>query len=463
MLLTITTTHTPATDLGYLLHKHPDRLQCFDLSFGKAKVFYPEASQECCSVALLLEIDRVGLVRRSGKEGLTLQHYINDRPYVASSFLSVAIARVFGTALGGRCKNKPKLVQTPIPLTAKLPVLPCYGGESIVRRLFEPLGYAIDLQQHPLDENFTDWGDSPYFTVKLQQTVTLQTLLSHLYVLIPVLDADKHYWIGDDEVEKLLRHGDTWLASHPEQKLIARRYLKRQGRLVRAALAQLAEEDSMDVDGDREIKEEEEAQIEKPLSLNEQRLATVVTTLKQVSANRILDLGCGEGKLLRELIKEKTFTEIVGVDVSYRCLERAKDKLHWDRLPPMQQKRLQLLQGSLMYRDRRLEGYDAATLIEVIEHLDPPRLAAMQRVLFEFTRPQTIIITTPNREYNVKFESLSADQFRHKDHRFEWTRQEFQDWANEVGKEYAYTVQFYSIGTVDPILGSPTQMGLFVI
>ncbi|MDJ0719328.1 MAG: 3' terminal RNA ribose 2'-O-methyltransferase Hen1, partial [Prochloraceae cyanobacterium] len=259
--------------------------------------------------------------------------------------------------------------QTPIPLTAKLPVLPCYGGESIVRRLFEPLGYAIDLQQHPLDENFTDWGDSPYFTVKLQQTVTLQTLLSHLYVLIPVLDADKHYWIGDDEVEKLLR----------------------------------------------------------------------------------------------ELIKEKTFTEIVGVDVSYRCLERAKDKLHWDRLPPMQQKRLQLLQGSLMYRDRRLEGYDAATLIEVIEHLDPPRLAAMQRVLFEFTRPQTIIITTPNREYNVKFESLSAGQFRHKDHRFEWTRQEFQDWANEVGKEYAYTVQFYSIGTVDPILGSPTQMGLFVI
>ncbi|MDJ0718445.1 MAG: 3' terminal RNA ribose 2'-O-methyltransferase Hen1, partial [Prochloraceae cyanobacterium] len=192
---------------------------------------------------------------------------------------------------------------TPIPLTAKLPVLPCYGGESIVRRLFEPLGYAIDLQQHPLDENFTDWGDSPYFTVKLQQTVTLQTLLSHLYVLIPVLDADKHYWIGDDEVEKLLRHGDTWLASHPEQKLIARRYLKRQGRLVRAALAQLAEEDSMDVDGDREIKEEQEAQIEKPLSLNEQRLATVVTTLKQVSANRILDLGCGEGKLLRELIR----------------------------------------------------------------------------------------------------------------------------------------------------------------
>lgn len=461
MLLTITTTYSPATALGYLLHKHPERFQSFELSFGKASVFYPEASAERCTAALLLDVDPVGLVRKQRGEGYQLAQYVNDRPYVASSFLSVAIAQVFGTALAGRCKDQPELAQTPIPLTAKLSVLPCKSGEAFLRRLFEPLGYTVTVEVHALDEQFPDWGNSPYFTVELQGTVRLQDLLSHLYVLIPVLDDEKHYWVGDEEVDKLLRHGEGWLATHPEQQQIAKRYLKRQGRLVRTALAQLVEEDNPNPDDSQADHELEEVAVEKPISLNQQRLEAVLTALKACGARRVIDLGCGEGRLLKELLQDKTFEEIVGVDVSYRALEIAQERLHLEWLTEQQRQRIKLIQGSLTYRDQRLSGYDAATVVEVIEHLDQSRLAGFERSLFEFARPTTVVVTTPNVEYNVKFENLPAGKLRHKDHRFEWSRAEFQAWANRVAERFGYSVQFLPVGSEDLEVGAPTQMGVF--
>ncbi|BDA69478.1 hypothetical protein CAL7716_036440 [Calothrix sp. PCC 7716] len=457
MLLTITTTHTPATDLGYLLHKHPDKCQSFSLSFGQAHVFYPEASDTLCTAALLLDIDAVKLVR--GK-GATLEQYVNDRPYVASSFFSVAMSQVFGTALGGRCKDRPELVQTPIPLTAKISVLPCRGGEEFLRELFEPLGYTVSAQNHQLDEKFPDWGASKYYTVELQHTLPLSELLSHLYVLIPVLDDEKHYWVGEDEVEKLLRHGEGWLSSHPAKEQITRRYLKRQGRLTRAALAQLIELEP-DPDSSEEEHAQEEAAVEKPLSLNKQRMLTVVDTLKQNNLKTVIDLGCGEGTLLRYLIKDAFFDKITGVDVSYRALSNAKERIEKLRLARNQWDKIQLFQSALTYQDKRFKGYDAVTLIEVIEHLDLPRLSSLSRVVFEFTHPKTVIVTTPNIEYNVKFETLPAGKLRHKDHRFEWTREEFQTWANNVAQRFGYTVQFQPIGDNDPEIGAPTQMGIF--
>ncbi|GJD21128.1 hypothetical protein RIVM261_060840 [Rivularia sp. IAM M-261] len=457
MLLTITTTHTPATDLGYLLHKHPDKCQSFSLSFGQAHVFYPEASDTLCTAALLLDIDAVKLVR--GK-GATLEQYVNDRPYVASSFFSVAMSQVFGTALGGRCKDRPELVQTPIPLTAKISVLPCRGGEEFLRELFEPLGYTVSAQNHQLDEKFPDWGASKYYTVELQHTLPLSELLSHLYVLIPVLDDEKHYWVGEDEVEKLLRHGEGWLSSHPAKEQITRRYLKRQGRLTRAALAQLIELEP-DPDSSEEEHAQEEAAVEKPLSLNKQRMLTVVDTLKQNNLKTVIDLGCGEGTLLRYLIKDAFFDKITGVDVSYRALGIAKERIEKLRLARNQWDKIQLFQSALTYQDKRFKGYDAVTLIEVIEHLDLPRLSSLSRVVFEFTHPKTVIVTTPNIEYNVKFETLPAGKLRHKDHRFEWTREEFQTWANNVAQRFGYTVQFQPIGDNDPEIGAPTQMGIF--
>ena len=430
MLLTITTTHRPATDLGYLLHKHPAKCQSFELSFGQAHVFYPEATAERCTAALLLDVDPVGMVRggvrfRSG----LLDQYVNDRPYVASSFLSVAIAQVFGSALNGRCKEQPELVDMPIPLTARISVLPCRGGQEFLERIFEPLGYAVRATRHPLDEKFPEWGESPYFTVELAKTTTLSELLTHLYVLIPVLDNHKHYYVGDDEMEKLLAKGEGWLASHPEREAIAYRYLKHAPSLARQALAQLEQEDEPVVaEPDGSPKADEES-LERRISLNEQRIGAVLAALRGSGAERVLDLGCGEGKLLRELIKDKQFEQIVGLDVSIRALEIATDRLQLDRLPAHQKDRMKLLHGSLMYRDKRLEGFDAAAVVEVIEHLDPPRLAAFERVLFEFAQPATVVLTTPNREYNVLFENLPAGKFRHRDHRFEWTRAEFPAWA----------------------------------
>ena len=464
MIVTITNTHPPTTDLGYLLHKHPERVQEFELNFGKARVFYPEASIDRCTAALVLDVDPVKLVRNRQKpagSGFSLQQYVNDRPYAASSFLSVAIAKVFGTALHGQCKARPQLVDTPLPLQVKIAVLPCRGGERFLRRLFEPLGYQVNAQQHALDEQFPEWGDSVYFTVELQNTVRLRDLLVHLYVLVPVMDDDKHYWVGDDEVAKLLRYGEGWLADHPERELIAERYLKHQRHLTRAALAQLAEEDNLDPDGTDVRNDEEESAVEIPIRLNQQRLDAVVDMLRENGTSRVLDLGCGEGKLLRLLLKDKRFTEIVGMDVSYRNLEIAAKRLRLDELPDKERQRIKLIHGSLMYRDKRLAGYGAATVIEVIEHLDPARLEIFERVLFEFARPSTVIITTPNHEYNVKWPNLPAGKFRHRDHRFEWTRAEFQVWADRVAQKHNYSARFLPIGPQDEAAGSPTQMGVF--
>lgn len=459
MLLQIEATHRPATDIGYLLHKNPAGLQSFELSFGIAHVFYPIAEADRCRVCVLLDIDPVSLVRSRGDR--SLDQYVNDRPYVASSFLSVALNRLFSTAMNGRSKERPDLVERALPLKATVAVVPCRGGEDLLHRLFEPLGYTVNATRHPLDEQFENWGEGPYYTLTIQQAIPLQLLLQHLYVLIPVLDNDKHYWVGDDEVEKLLSRGKSWLSGHPDKDLITRRYLKHQHRLTRDALSQLAAEDDLNPDASEREHDAEEERIEKPLSLNAQRMGSVLAALKASGAATVLDLGCGEGNLLRDLLREKQFTRIVGMDVSIRSLERASERLRLERLPDMQRKKIELMHGSLIYRDERLEGFDAAACVEVIEHLDPPRLQAFERAVFEFARPRTVVITTPNAEYNVKWESLPAGQFRHRDHRFEWTREEFRSWAQRVALEHGYAVRFLPVGPLDNAVGSPTQMGVF--
>lgn len=453
MLLTITSTTEPATELGFLLHKHPDQVQSFTLPFGTGQVFYPEASRQRCTAALLLDVDPVGLVRgKTGGEGPETQ-YVNDRPYVASSMLSVAISRVFGTAMGGRCTARPELVNQALSLEANLPVVPSDGGESLIRRLFEPLGYQVSVTSQLLDEDFPEWGKSPYYSVTLANTLPLQKLLGHLYVLIPVLDNHKHYYIGEDEVAKLLQHGDGWLSSHPERELITWRYLKRSRPLALAARGQL-------IVGDEA--EDSSPLIERIPSLREQRLLRVVDALKSHGARRILDLGCGEGRLLRYLLEDPAFLEVVGMDVSSLALERAREQLHLDHLPSHHEGKVTLLHGSLAYRDRRLEGFDGAALVEVIEHLDPSKLPIFERVLFEFTRPRVIVLTTPNAEYNALYPHLAVGAMRHVDHQFEWSRRQFTDWVETIGMRYGYTAEVSGVGPEDPVFGSATQMGVFV-
>jgi 3' terminal RNA ribose 2'-O-methyltransferase Hen1 len=467
MLLTITTTRRPATDLGFLLHKNPDKVHTIDMSFGKVHVFYPEATEERCTAAVMLDVDPVGLVRgkskgdRGSRDGGTLEQYVNDRAYVLSSFMSVALGRAFGTAMTGRSKGRQDVADEKIPLTAKLAVVACGGGDGLIRELFEPLGYAVRTERLALDEKFPEWGAGSYYAVKLEADARLQDLLRHLYVLIPVLDAEKHYWVGKAEVEKLLRKGEGWLAGHPAREAIVKRYLPRQRELAREALARLAEEDAPDPDAAAEENAELEVKMEEPIRLWQQRMHAVLAAVRAAGAKRVLDLGCGEGKLLKELLAEKGLTEIVGMDVSHRSLELASQRLKVERLAPRMKEKLKLVHGSLMYRDTRFEGYDAATVVEVIEHLDAPRLAAFERVLFEAARPRTVVITTPNAEYNLKFATLPPGQFRHKDHRFEWTRAQFEAWARRNAERFGYSVKFLPVGEEDEQVGAPTQMGVF--
>ena len=469
MLLTITTTHQPATDLGYLLHKNPMRLHSRKQSYGVAHVFYPEARQDRCTAALFVEVDPVGLVRHRrghGDAGL-LDQYVNDRPYAASSLLSVAIADTLGSALNGRSTDRPELATQPIPLELSLPTLPCRGGEQFLRSLFEPLGYEVEASRELLDERFPAWGDSPYYSVRLRITATLQSALTHLYVLIPVLDNNKHYWVGEDEVEKLLRHGEPWLNTHPQRDLIVRRYLKFRRNLADLAIERLVEADGEVEDVTEEVASDtgrsvgQETILEDSISLNDQRMATVRDRVQSLGAATVIDLGCGEGRLIKALLGVKSLTRITGVDVSHRALEIAQERLNIDKLPRMLAEKLTLLHGSLMYRDARFEGYDVATVIEVIEHLDPPRLSAFERVVFEYARPREVILTTPNIEFNVKFPSLPVGQFRHGDHRFEWTRAEFESWSTQLANRFGYSVSFEAIGELDAKLGAPTQMAIF--
>lgn len=465
MLLTISTNHEPATDLGFLLHKHPDRCQSFDLSFGKAHVFYPKANEVECVACLLLDVDPVGLVRGKGdwQQGL-LDQYVNDRPFVASSLMSVAISQVFGSALSGRSKERAELVDTPIPLTARIDVLPVRGGDEMLQRVFEPLGYTVQATRYPLDERFPDWGEGPYFTVQLEQTTTVAQLLQHLYVLIPVFDGKKHYYIGQDEVEKLLSKGELWLSDHPEREFITRRYLTKRHSLIRQALARLVEEEAIETDDEDTIADSPLLERdERELSLHEQRLGAVLAAIRSSEAKRVVDLGCGEGKLLRLLLADKQFTEVLGMDVSVRSLEIAHRRLKLDRLPERQRERIRLIHGALTYRDERLANFDAAAIVEVIEHLDPPRLKAFERVIFEHARPKTIVLTTPNREYNVVWESLPAGEMRHSDHRFEWSRAEFEEWAGDVAKRFGYLVRFLPVGPEEPEVGAPSQMAVFSV
>ncbi|TMR07615.1 3' terminal RNA ribose 2'-O-methyltransferase Hen1 [Nonomuraea turkmeniaca] len=511
MLLTITTTASPATDLGFLLHKHPGRVQEFGQSFGTATVFYPEAGDERCTAALMLEVDPIALVRSRGKGSpdFSLSQYVNDRPYAASSLLAVALGQVFRTARAGRCKARPELPGQALPLELRLPALPCRGGPDLARRLFEPLGWEVEAQALPLDEGFPEWGESRYVRLTLRGTTRLADALNHLYVLLPVLDDGKHYWIAPDEVDKLIRAGEGWLRGHPERGLITRRYLGRRWALARTALARLAElgdetEEELEPAVAEDAPAEETAADEvaaaeadaapdmfgiadisanssgeadavggaqlrgagapegteseaKPL--NVQRREAVLRKLEELGAVSVIDLGCGQGELVAALLARPRFARVAGMDVSAMALTIAARKLRLDRMPDAKRGRLTLFQGALTYTDKRLKGYDAAVLMEVIEHVDPPRLTALERVVFGYAKPMHVLVTTPNIEHNVRYEFLTG--LRHPDHRFEWTRAEFAAWATRVATEHGYQVAFEPVGADDPEVGPPTQMGVF--
>ena len=471
MHLAITTTHTPATDLGYLLGKNPNRAQSFTLPFGVAHVVYSEATPERCTAHLLVDLDPIALVkgrRRAGDDDSPLAQYVNDRAYAASSFLTVAMTRALGSALKGTSRERPELALTAIPLEIKVAAVRLRGGERFVRELFEPLGYVVSVvSPQPADDG---QRTIRYGELTLNATMRLSDALTQLYVLLPVLDGDKHYFVGDDEVDKLVAGGAGWLESHPCRDVIVRRYLKDRRSLVESvgdrltpdATAEPAPEAEEDPPSESPVAEANEAGLERRISLDEARRVAVLEVLRSAGVTRVVDVGCGEGKLLAELSREPRFQTVAGMDVSLGALERAKRRLGLEHKSPTEAARFQLFQGALGYRDARLRGFEAACVIEVIEHLDAWRLPSFEQALFGDARPGLVIVTTPNVEYNALFVGLATTgRLRHRDHRFEWTRAEFAAWAHAAATEHRYTVALGGIGTLDETHGHPTQMAIF--
>lgn len=483
MLVTLAATASPgtlddATDLGFLLHKHPDRAQVFDLPVGRAHVFYPEATAERCEAALLLEVDPVGIVRNKrfgGGDAFALAQYVNDRPYAASSMVAVALGKVFATAMSGRCDARPALADAPIPLDVHVPSLPCRGGADLARRLFEPLGWSVTATAEPLDPTVPAWGASRYVDLRLRGTRRLADALAQLYVLLPVLDDAKHYWVSTDEVDKLVRAGGGWLADHPERAQILRRYLAHQRRYVEDATARLAaldgdvpEEDAAPAAGTPAgavTAGDAEGTPEPPLA--RQRADAVLAALHDAGARTVVDLGCGEGALLRRLAADRTFTRVLGTDVSARELERAAARLRLHEASDAERERVRLVQSSLTYVDDRVAGFDAAVLMEVVEHVDPSRLDALTAAVLGHARPRTVVVTTPNAEYNVHYPNLldgpAGGRVRHPDHRFEWTRAELRAWAAAAAERYGYAVELRDVGPLAPDVGAPTQMAVLTL
>lgn len=425
LILTITTTHKPATDLGYLLVKHPDKCRIVDFPFGKASVFFSEATKEKCTAVVYLDIDPVRLTRHPGERNLF--DYVNDRPYVTSSFMSVALMHLFRTAVGGKCKDKPGLEAQKIPLEINIPIMTCKGGEEVFRKLFEPLGWNVDCKEYDF-KNYM-WGKSKYVKSTIRGDFTVSDAISHLYIMIPVCDGDKHYYVGETEIEKLVRIGGTWLESHPMKRMIIDRYLDYRKSLVSEA------EDKLSSDEEILEKYKEKEEKEHKKSLYDARLDYVIKSLKERNVESIIELGCGEGKVLRAISSHPSLSskKIAGLDVSLRSLSHAKHRLR-------KTENISLFHGAATYKDGKIKDFDAVLLVEVIEHQEKSALPRLEDVVFGFARPRIVIVTTPNKDYNKNF-GLSDEKLRHRDHRFEFSIEEFDNWCEKIKDKFKYNYE----------------------
>ena len=428
---------------------------------------------------MLTEIDPIAITQQSRRQGsgdAAIQQYVNDRPYAACSHLSVAIADVFRSALNGACKEHPELVDTPMPLVANIPGLPSRQGTQFIRNLSEPLGYKVHTDTPPVDSQFTQWGESSHHDVTLSATTTVQQLLNHLYMLIPVLDNSKHYWVGKDEAKKLIQRGGAWLNDHPLKDIIFRRYLRYNRSLMHHAHELISQIDQETIATEEPASPEEaaiagidapqnvnESDIEKPIALSQARTTAVMDAIRESSPQSVIDLGCGEGSLLQLIVRDSAIARVAATDVSPHALDLARRKVGLHNMTNRQAERISIFQSSLIYDDPRTHNFDVAVLMEVIEHVDPPKLDALEHSVFGRAQPRKVVVTTPNVEYNQLFNNIRKNGLRHRDHRFEWTRQEFQKWARDVAEQHGYSVAIHGIGVEDTSIpaGHPTQMAVF--
>lgn len=451
MQLTIKAIGENSRVISYLLSKNPSNLYDRDEKGSRVRLVYTAFTEEETELLIYVTPDPVELVRNSPNT-FDITQYINDREFAVSSLFCSYIKSALATALNGKPKDdfikwvdyKFDLILGFGPVASDLP-------DAVIESIFTPIGYEVKIERGITDYSFKLKSRSSARYINLTGRQTLQNAIRHLFILIPVLDNYKHYYMDKSEVDKLERYGTGWLDDHPMRDLIIKRALK-----FKELISEVASPKKEDLlQGDSEPVEESEIKVR----LNEQRYQTIVDIVTKLPQKEtVVDFGSGEGKLSVRLGFIPGVKEVLAVEPSQVSQLRAIRKIDKVRssegfVAPTQ------VWGSLFYFDTRLCDKDVMILSEVIEHIDEYRLAPIIETVFAQYSPKTLIINTPNYEYNVVFEM--KDNLRHSDHRFEWTREQFSLWCKELGARYNYSVNIGGIGEEDTDHGFPTQIAIF--
>lgn len=453
MFLSIAVSGEHAPDLGFVLYKHPGRF--FEKSASKGRVTggFTENREDFAEFTLAVEIDPVERVRGVNWDR-GIASYVEPMPFLAASHMSQALSQALGSAMNGVLGSKDPVIDTrvkaagvkPWPLTIKVGAVRC--SPYMIESLFSELGWSVEIESHNLDvPGVSEDDDRPLHVFTLKGEATVSDALTQLYVLLPVLDPSRHYFYDESEARKLFEKGGDWLKGHSSRDLIISRYLSKSKEL-RGYARQLFGNFQEKKDLDELIAETEELMRDwddpDDTSPHQQRHSQIIRDVVSWGARSVIDLGCGEGRLLERLVRIAPDMRVVGIEPSAREIERARKRLSNNpgkNLDP----RVEFVHGSAMYGDERFKDFDAAILSEVIEHVDEDRLSLLARSVFGIMAPRRVVITTPNGDYNRVF-GLRPGEFRHADHRFEWTLAECQAWVVGVTAAYPYEAEITPVG-----------------
>lgn len=442
MQLSLNVKGNGAEAVSYLLAKNPNNLYERDEKGFKVRSVYSVFTKEEVKYLIYVKPDPIDLVR-SSPQVYDISHYINDREFAVSSLFVSAIRKALGTALNGKPQEEyVQWVEHRFDMEVAFGPIATDLPDGELAELFKPIGYNVEIKRAA--STLRSKSSALFITLTGKQTI--QNLLKHLFILIPVIDNYKHYFIDEREIEKVDRYGEGWLDAHPLKQFIVKRALRFQN-LIRQ---------SKFYDRERHNQENRET---KKIRLNELRYEKIVDFIRTIpKRDTVVDLGAGEGKLSVKLGYLDGVKEILSVEPSnksrVRAIQRFEEAEGTDgfTLPTS-------LAGSLFYFDDRLVNKDIMVLCEVIEHIDEYRIPKMMEAIFRSYQPRVLIVTTPNQEYNVIYDM--DETMRHHDHRFEWTRDDFQENCEQWIKESPYYIQFEGIGEEHPEYGTPTQMAIF--
>jgi len=419
MQLSIYTKNPHARAISHLLAKNPATVYERQVKGHAVRFVYHKMTDDELYASIFVTPDSLALVKDN--EAFDITHYINDREFAVSTIFLSLIRSALGTALNGKPKEEYiQFAAMDFPFTFEFGPISSRLTDEEIRNIWEPLGYEVTIN------TMTDAKRARFLT--LTNTITLKKALQQIFILIPVMDDYKHYFIDEAERERLENYGEGWLETHPMREFIYKKALR---------FKQLYMSE-----------EENEQKVNKP-SLNTRRYETIADAVTALKPKTVIDMGAGEGKLSMLLAQIDSITNLYSVDPSNHALARMQK-----RFADQQFAAAPIIKwGSLYYEDKEFTEADVFILCEVIEHIDEERLPQIMHLITQNYTPKHLIITTPNAEYNTVYE---LEVMRHDDHRFEWDRKQFEAWCKAVAPNY--DLQFEGIGSVHEQYGAPTQM-----